>query len=356
MKAQEFDYELPERAIATVGAEPRDSARLLVDTAGRGDGTAEGLVDAVVGDLPDHLRAGDVFVVNDTRVLPARVRFTRSTGGSGEVLFLTAIEDGWWDALVRPSAKLPPGTVVAVDDRFSLEFGADLGEGRRIVCPLVDGAPAAGSTLLDALERVGEMPLPPYLGDAHLDDPDRYQTVFANRPASAAAPTAGLHLTDALLDRIRAKGVQIARVELVVGLGTFRPMTTDDVEDHVMHHESYRVPPTSWDAIERARAEGRRIVAVGTTVVRALESAAATGELAGSTDLFIRRPYDWQVVDVLMTNFHLPRSTLLVMIDAFVGPRWRDIYAAALDRGYRFLSFGDAMLLERERSTESAST
>ena len=351
MRTDDFDYELPERAIATVGAEPRDSARLLVDS-------PEGPVDCHVSDLADQLRRGDVLVVNDTRVLPARVRFTRDTGGSGEVLLLERTDDGWaggwWEALVRPSAKLPPGSTVAVDDRFGFEFGADLGEGRRLVCPLLDGRPVAGSTLLDELERVGEMPLPPYLGDAHLDDPDRYQTVFAQRPASAAAPTAGLHLTDALLERVRDAGVQIARVELVVGLGTFRPMTTDVVEDHVMHHESYRVPPVSWDAINRARNGGGRVVAVGTTVVRALESAAARSELSGSTDLFIRRPYDWQVVDVLMTNFHLPRSTLLVMIDAFIGPRWRDLYATALDRGYRFLSFGDAMLLERTAS-ESAS-
>jgi len=340
VRTDDFDYDLPQRAVATVGVEPRDSARLLVDT-----GAA--MLDAQVRDLPDHLRRGDVLVVNDTRVLPARVRFTRPSGGSAEVLLLSRIEDGWWQALVRPSAKLAAGDVVPVDDRFAFEFGADLGEGRRIVCPLVDGSPAAGTTLLDALDRVGEMPLPPYLGDARLDDPSRYQTVFANRPASAAAPTAGLHLTEDLLERLRTAGVRIARIELVVGLGTFRPMTTDEVDDHVMHHESYRVPSASWEAINATRADGGRVVAVGTTVVRALESVAVTGDLAGSTDLFIRRPHDWRVVDVLMTNFHLPRSTLLVMIDAFVGPRWRDIYATALDRGYRFLSFGDAMLLER---------
>lgn len=345
MRTHDFDYELPERAIAASGVEPRDAARLL-------DATGDDLVDRHVRDLDTLLRSGDVLVVNDTRVLPARVRFTRDTGGSGEVLLLQRTHDGWadgwWEALVRPSAKLAPGTTVAVDAGFGFEFGADLGEGRRLVCPLVDGRPVAGAGLLDALERVGEMPLPPYLGDVDLPNPERYQTVFAQRPASAAAPTAGLHLTDALLDRVRSAGVRIARVELVVGLGTFRPMTTDEVDDHVMHHESYRVPPTSWQAITEARERGGRIVAVGTTVVRALESAAAAGELDGSTDLFIRRPYDWKVVDLLMTNFHLPRSTLLVMIDAFVGPRWRDIYAAALRRDYRFLSFGDAMLLERQ--------
>lgn len=340
MRTDDFDYDLPAEAIATSGAEPRDSARLLVDA-------ADGLRDHHVRDLADLLDPGDVLVVNDTRVLPARVRFTRPTGGAAEVLLLEATEDGWWEALVRPSAKLPPGTTVDVDETIGFEIGADLGDGRRLVCPLVGGQPAAGSALLDALDRVGEMPLPPYLGDAHLDDPERYQTVFANRPASAAAPTAGLHITSDLLDRVRARGVRIARVELVVGLGTFRPMTTERVEDHTMHHETYRIPTASWTAIEAVRAGDGNVVAVGTTVVRALESAAATGELSGSTDLFIRRGHDWQVVDRLMTNFHLPRSSLLVMVDAFVGPRWRDVYATALDRGYRFLSFGDAQLLER---------
>ena len=343
MDTADFDYELPEAAIASTGVEPRDSARLLVDTSG-------GLNDAHVSDLPHLLQPGDLLVVNDTRVLPARVRFTRQTGGAAEVLLLSRIEDGWWEALVRPSAKLPPGTVVEVGagaSAFGFEFGADLGEGRRIVCPLVGGHPAAGQTLLDALERVGEMPLPPYLGDARLDDPDRYQTVFAKRPASAAAPTAGLHLTDELIDRLCDAGLRIVSIELVVGLGTFRPMTGDHVEEHVMHHESYRVPRSTWEAVEEQRRRGGRVVAVGTTVVRALESAASSGELSGSTGLFIRRPYEWRVVDALLTNFHLPRSTLLVMIDAFVGDRWRDIYSTALERGYRFLSFGDAMLLRR---------
>ncbi|MFN8053290.1 MAG: tRNA preQ1(34) S-adenosylmethionine ribosyltransferase-isomerase QueA [Acidimicrobiales bacterium] len=347
MFAADFDYELPEEAIATSGVEPRDSARLLVD-----DPT--GLVDRRVRDLDTILHPGDVLVVNDTKVLPARVRFTRPSGGAAEVLLLEPTDDGWWQALVRPSAKIAPGSVLSVDETFAFEFGADLGEGRRLVAPLLDGRPASGSALLDALERVGEMPLPPYLGSVHLDDPDRYQTVFAARAASAAAPTAGLHLTLDLLDRIRARGVDIARVELVVGLGTFRPMTAERVEDHVMHHESYRVPAATWSTIEAARADGRRVVAVGTTAVRAVESVAATGELAGSTDLFIRHPYEWQVVDALMTNFHLPRSSLLVMIDAFVGPRWREIYATALDRGYRFLSFGDAVFLERTALLERA--
>ena len=331
MLTSDFDYDLPDEAIARSGAEPRDAARLLVAVDGE-------VRHRHVSDLPEHLCEGDVLVVNDTRVLPARVRFRRDTGGAGEVLLLEELEDGWWEALVRPSAKLRPGTRVDVGDGLAFELGDDLGEGRRRVLPSV-----AGDELLAALDRHGEMPLPPYLGDVALVDPQRYQTVFADRPASAAAPTAGLHLTDAVLDAAVAKGVTVARIELVVGLGTFRPITVDRVEDHPMHAEQYRIPPAVWGLVEAAD----RVVAVGTTTVRALESAAATGHLSGATDLFIRPPYPWRVVDVLMTNFHLPRSSLLVMIEAFAGPRWRTLYADALAAGYRFLSFGDAMLLDR---------
>ena len=335
MRLSDFDYELPAGAIATVGVEPRDSARLLVD----GDPPRH----LHVHDLPSLVRPGDVVVLNDTRVLPARVRFTRPTGGSAEVLLLEEEADGWWQALVRPAAKLAAGTTATVGDGFGFELGDDLGEGRRLVRPVTGDEVLSGDALLAALDRFGEMPLPPYLGAPRLDDPERYQTVYSSRPASAAAPTAGLHLTDELLERIVDAGATIARVELVVGLGTFRPIVVEDIEDHVMHHERYRIDAGEWARITAAE----RVVAVGTTSVRALESAAATGELAGRTDLFIRGAYPWRVVDALMTNFHQPRSSLLVMIDAFIGPRWRRLYELAMDEGYRFLSFGDAMWLER---------
>ena len=201
---------------------------------------------------------------------------------------------------------------------------------------LGDGDPLA------TLERHGRMPLPPYI-TAPLAEPGRYQTVYAAEPGSAAAPTAGLHLTADVLDRLAATGIDTARVELLVGLDTFKPVNVDDPREHVIHSERYRVPP---DVLERARA-ARRVVAVGTTSVRALESAAVTGQLSGRTRLFIHRPYEWQTVDVMMTNFHLPRTTLLLMIDAFVGERWRRLYDVALAERYRFLSFGDAMLLDR---------
>lgn len=335
MLSSEFDYPLPDDAIARVPVEPRDSARLLVDRGDRFDGL-------VVSDLPSLLGPGDVVVLNDTRVVPARVRFRRSSGGTAEVLLLEETHGGWWEALVRPSARLAPGTVVKVSEALTFEFGADLGEGRRLVHPEVTGS------LLDALDRHGEMPLPPYLGDMRIEDPERYQTVFANRPASAAAPTAGLHLTAGTLHAIAVAGAAVVQIELVVGLGTFRPIMTADVEDHVMHRERYRVSAEAWQTIEAAE----RVVAVGTTSVRALESVAASGSLVGATELFIRRGHPWQVVDAVMTNFHQPRSSLLVMIDAFIGPRWRALYEHALADDYRFLSFGDAMFLERAVQSE----
>lgn len=331
VRTDSFDYDLPESAIATSPIEPRDAARLF--RPGADDPAARHLR---MSDVADLVGPGDLVVVNDTRVLPARVRFRRPTGGSGEVLFLEERHDGWWEALVRPSAKLPDGASIDVDDRFGVEFGADLGDGRRLVRPHAEGG------LLGALERCGEMPLPPYLPPAPLADAERYQTVYARRAASAAAPTAGLHFTPALLDEVRARGARVETVELIVGLGTFRPITADRVEDHEMHREHYTVPERTWAAAD----EADRVVAIGTTTTRALESAARRG-LSGATDLFISAPFDWAVVDTMLTNFHLPRSSLLVMIDAFVGPQWRDWYAEALAEGYRFLSFGDAMWLER---------
>ena len=341
MRTDELDYDLPEDRIAQTPVEPRDSARLLVD---RGSGVE--LEDRVVRDLPSLIRPGDLVVLNDTRVLPARVAIRRECGGAGEVLLLEPVEDGWWQALCRPSRKLREGeTFDAVDGDLRVEMGGELDGGRRLVRPLHDG------DLVAALSRSGTAPLPPYISE-RLDDQERYQTVFAERPASAAAPTAGLHLTPDLLDAIRARGATIAHVELVVGLDTFRPISTDRVEDHDIHSEHYAVPAATWDAVHRTRAAGHRVIAVGTTSVRALESAAATGELSGRTRLFITPGYEFAVVDVMMTNFHLPRSSLLAMIEAFAGARWRELYATAVARGYRFLSFGDAMLLGRAGATE----
>jgi S-adenosylmethionine:tRNA ribosyltransferase-isomerase len=325
----ELDYDLPPAAIAQRPAEPRDAARLLVDR-----GPDDAPVHAAVRDLPALLADGDLLVVNDTRVRRARLHLRKPTGGAVEVLLVDDRGDGCWEALVRPSKKVPPGTALTgVDVRLVVED--DLGDGRRLV------RVAAGDP-----ETEGEMPLPPYIHEP-LADPERYQTVFARRPASAAAPTAGLHLTDDLLERCRAAGVGVASVELVVGFDTFRPVTTARLDDHPMHTESYAVPAATWDAVATTRRAGGRVVAVGTTVTRALESAAARGALEGRTDLLIQPGHEWACVDRLLTNFHVPRTTLLALVAAFVGRRWRDLYEVALADGYRFLSFGDACLLTR---------
>ena len=337
MEIAEIDYELPEQAIAQAPVEPRHAARLLVDRGG--DLPA---ADATVADLPSCLGEGDVVVVNETRVLPARLALRKPTGGSVEVLLLEPAGDAW-EALVRPGRRVPPGTRLVAGEDLAVEVGERLPGGRRRVRLATADEPAA-------LERHGTLPLPPYI-HTPLDEPERYQTVFARRPTteaghsvgSVAAPTAGLHLTSSVLDGCRAAGAGVATVELLVGLDTFRPVTTEHVEDHAIHAERYRVPPATLEACDRAR----RVVAVGTTVVRALESAAATGVTEGRTSLFIHGDYRFRVVDLLMTNFHMPRSTLLALVDSFVGARWRDLYAVALARGYRFLSFGDAMLLTR---------
>ena len=291
-------------------------------------------------DLPDLLRAGDLLVLNETKVIPARLRLRRDTGGRAEVLLLEALTDDrlTWEALLRPGKRLRVGEVLTYDGRPTVRVGERTAAGDTFTVELLadDVDPL---TLLDA---VGEMPLPPYI-TAALGDPGRYQTVFATNPASAAAPTAGLHFTPELFDRLAAAGVATAKVELVVGLDTFQPISTDNPLDHPMHTERYRVPESTMHACRQAE----RVVAVGTTAVRALESAAARDELSGRTNIFIHRGFDWQVVDLMMTNFHLPKTTLLMMIDAFVGDRWRRLYADALAGDYRFLSFGDAMLLDR---------
>lgn len=337
MLTSSFDYSLPSSAIAQVPVEPRDSARLLVD-----EGVGRAPSHRHVTDLPSLVGPGDVVVLNTTKVLPARIRLTKATGGAVEVLLLEPLDpaERTWEALVRPSRKVAPGTALTAGEDLTVVVGEDLGEGRRLVT-LELGGPL---DLLGVLERHGSMPLPPYITEP-LGDPDRYQTTYAEQPGSVAAPTAGLHLTPRVLDGIRAAGAAVHPVELVVGLGTFRPIAADAVEDHQMHAERYRVPETTMSACRSAE----RVVAVGTTTVRALESAAATGELAGRTELFIHGDRPFAVVDALLTNFHQPRSSLLVLIDAFVGPRWRDLYATALAEGYRFLSFGDAMLLRGER-------
>jgi S-adenosylmethionine:tRNA ribosyltransferase-isomerase len=337
MDTADLDYELPPARIAQTPIEPRDAARLLV--AGHDGAVAH----RTVADLPDLLDAGDVLLVNDTRVIPARLHLRKPTGGAVEVLLLERRPEGHWEALVRPSRRVAQGTVLRADAPEAADLAVEVGaviddDGRRAVT--IHGGTDDD---LAVLADVGEVPLPPYIHEP-LADPERYQTVYAQHPGSVAAPTAGLHLTDAVLDACRERGVVVAPIELQVGLGTFRPITTDRVEDHPMHAERYRIPGEAQAVLH---APAGRVVAVGTTVVRAVESWAATGDTEGETSLFIRDDYPFAVVERLLTNFHVPRSSLLALVEAFVGPGWRDLYRQALDEGYRFLSFGDAMLLDR---------
>jgi S-adenosylmethionine:tRNA ribosyltransferase-isomerase len=327
LDVSELDYPLPDTAIAQEPLEPRDAARLLVD-----HGPTVAVEHRVVADLPDLLRPGDLLVVNDSRVRAARLHLRKSTGGEVEILLLEPVGDAW-EALVRPSRRVHPGTHLASQDNsVEATILEPLGQGRWRVEVRGD------------VGRAGEVPLPPYI-HAKLADPERYQTVYARRPVSAAAPTAGLHLTEAVLERCRSRGIDVVAIELAVGLDTFRPVSESRVEDHLMHTEAYVVPSETMDACAAAE----RVVAVGTTVVRALEATAASGSREGRTGLFITRGYPFAIVDVLLTNFHVPRTTLLALVDAFVGPRWRELYDIALADGYRFLSFGDAMLVERAR-------
>ncbi len=340
MDTAAFDYELPEARIAQHPIEPRDAARLLVDT-------AAGPEHRHVRDLAQLLDPGDLLVVNTTRVLPARLRLVKPTGGAVEVLLLEQRSPTRWEALVRPGRRVAPGTVLrhpVTAELLTVTVGDDIGDGVR----LVELDNNHQIDLLDGIEAAGEMPLPPYIHQP-LADQERYQTVYSfhSDPASSAAPTAGLHLTSELLERIADRGVRVAEVELIVGLGTFRPIEVDKVEDHQMHRERYQMHRSTFDACLDVQDRGGRVVAVGTTAVRALETAALTGNLDGHTELFIHEGFEFQLVDRLLTNFHLPRSSLLVMVEAFAGPRWRDLYAAALADDYRFLSFGDAMLLTR---------
>lgn len=334
MQLADFDYDLPDDRIAQSPIEPRDAARLLVD---RGSDLPS---HRQVHDLPDVLRPGDLLVVNETKVIPARLPLRRSTGGAAEVLLLEPLDGARivWEALIRPAKRLKTGEVLrSVAGDEVVQIGERTAAGDTFEVRLIGSADS-----LDLLAVHGEMPLPPYITE-RLADPERYQTVYAREPGSSAAPTAGLHFTPELLARLGEAGIGVAKVELVVGLDTFRPITEDDPLEHRMHTERYRV---TADTMERCEAADR-VVAVGTTSVRALESAAAFGELEGRTDIFIHRGFDWQVVDLMMTNFHLPKTTLLMMIDAFVGERWKRLYDEALAGDYRFLSFGDAMLLDR---------
>lgn len=340
LQTGDFDFDLPPQNIATEPARPRESAKLLE--------VGDTLVDHTVSDLPSLLAPGDVVVINDTRVIPARLRGTRR-GARVEVTLHKAEADGTWKVFARPARKLSAGDVIDFADGFTARVEAK-GEAGEVTLSFPDTG-----DLFKALERHGEMPLPPYIsrpGGATEADESDYQTVYAARQGAVAAPTAGLHFTDGLMAAVQAAGAQFARVTLHVGAGTFLPVKVDRIADHRMHSEWGEIDAATASAVNAARASGGRVVSVGTTPLRLLESAAgADGEVrpfCGDTDIFITPGYRFRAVDALMTNFHLPRSTLFMLVSAFAGlDRMRAAYAYAIRNGYRFYSYGDSSFLHR---------
>ena len=345
MKTSDFDYNLPESSIAQTPAEPRDSSRLLV--LHRDAGKLEHRIFHEVG---EYLRPDDLLVLNQTRVIPARIHARKETGGRVELLLLRRRDSVTWEALVGGKG-LRVGKTVQIDDGLSAEIAELLEGSERLI--------QFSEPIEPYLSKVGTVPLPPYIHEK-LNDPERYQTVFAREPGSAAAPTAGLHFTPRLLQELQAKGVKIAYVTLHVGLDTFAPVTEENPREHTIHTEWCELPQATADLINETRQDGGRIVAVGTTSVRTLESAARSSNVepplsnidfrisafTGPTDLFILPGYEFKLVDILITNFHLPKSTLLMLVSAFAGrERILETYRTAIDEGYRFYSFGDAMII-----------
>ena len=342
LSTEDFDFDLPEELIAQTPLKDRASSRLLVVNKETGD-----MEDKHFHDILDELQPGDALVMNNTRVLPARLYGEKpETGGHLEVLLLTNTEGDTWETLIKPAKRAKVGTEIQFGDgRLKAVVKEELEHGGRIIEFKYDGI------FLEILESLGEMPLPPYIKE-RLDDPDRYQTVYAEENGSAAAPTAGLHFTKELLEEIKAKGVHLVYLTLHVGLGTFRPVSVDNIEEHHMHSEFYRLTEEAAKQLNEVRQAGGRIVAVGTTSIRTLETIGTkfNGEIqadSGWTDIFITPGYQFKVVEAFSTNFHLPKSTLVMLVSAFAG---KDLtlaaYQHAIEEKYRFFSFGDAMFIE----------
>lgn len=339
MNKSDFYYNLPEELIAQTPVEPRDHSRMLVYYRKTGEIEHKHFYDII-----DYLKAGDVLVINDTKVLPARIYGVKEgTGAKIEFLLHKRIRLDEWEVLVKPAKKATVGAVIRFSDELTATVTGYIGEGLRTVRFSYDGV------FEDILSRVGEMPLPHYIHE-RLSDGTRYQTVYARESGSSAAPTAGLHFTPELLQKIKDKGVEVVKVLLHVGLGTFRPVKAENILDHKMHSEYYCVTPEAAAAVNKAKAEGRRVIAVGTTSVRTLESAWHDGKLnaeSGETSIFIYPPYKFKAVDALITNFHLPESTLIMLVSAFIGrENALKMYECAVENKYRFFSFGDATFLK----------
>lgn len=340
MNISDFDYFLPEKQIAQIPADPRDSSRMMVLSP-----KTQTIEHRHFYQLDEYLTDGDVLIFNDTRVIPARLIGVRQpTGGKAEVFLLRQLERDRWEVLVKPGKKMRVGSVITFGHELSCEVLAYTDFGGRIVKFSYEGI------FEEILDRLGTMPLPPYIHET-LEDPERYQTIYSREKGSAAAPTAGLHFTESLMDRLRKKGVHLGFVTLHVGLGTFRPVQVDEIEDHVMHSEFYSIPTETADLIRMAKQEGRRVVAVGTTSIRTLESAAVDHGMIeakqGWTNIFIYPGYQFKIVDAVITNFHLPKSTLIMLVSAFAGREFTlQAYRTAVEENYRFFSFGDAMLIQ----------
>lgn len=338
LKTKDFYYDLPEELIAQTPVYPRDASRLLVY-----DREKDSVSHEHFYDLPKYLRKGDLLVINDTKVYPARLYAYTEHGGKVEILLLKRLDLTRWECLVKPGKKAREGANLVVNEELSLTVESRTPTGERIISFSFDGV------FEDILSRVGEMPLPPYIHEK-LADKDRYQTVYCKKEGSAAAPTAGLHFTPELIGRIESMGVQFARVQLNVGLGTFRPVKCENILDHEMHVEYYNVDEEAARLINEAKAEGRRVIAVGTTSIRTLETVADENGMvracSGNTGIFIYPPYKFKCVDAVITNFHLPESTLIMLISAFAGrEKTLGLYETAVKEKYRFFSFGDAMLI-----------
>lgn len=339
MKTSDFYYDLPEELIAQTPLEPRDSSRLLVY-----DRASKTMVHKHFYDIVDYLRAGDVLVVNNTKVLPARIYGHKElTGGKIEFLLLKRLDLTHWEVILKPGRIAKVGATFVFSDKLKACVESIGEDGSRIIEFLYDGV------FEQILAEIGEMPLPPYIKEK-LTDKDRYNTVYSKIDGSAAAPTAGLHFTKELIEKVKKKGVEFVEILLHVGLGTFRPVKVDDVTNHHMHSEYFAVSQHAADVINRAKAEGRRIISVGTTSVRTLESASDDNghlsECSGNTEIFIYPPYKFKVVDSLITNFHLPESTLIMLVSALCSrEEILNVYKTAVEEKYRFFSFGDAMLI-----------
>ena len=337
LKTSDFYYDLPEELIAQTPVYPRDSSRLLVY-----DRKTKKIEDKVFSDILNIFNKGDLLVVNNTKVLPARMFAYTEHGGKIEILLLKRLNLTDWEVMVKPGKKAKEGINLVINEELSLQVLSRTESGGRIVKFKFDGV------FEDIISRAGEMPLPPYIHEK-LKDQDRYQTVYAKNQGSAAAPTAGLHFTNELIDALKEKGVEFATVELKVGLGTFRPVKVDNLEEHQMHSEWYEITEENAKIINKAKLEKRRVIAVGTTSVRTLETVADENGFvkasSGDTSIFIYPPYKFKCVDSLITNFHLPESTLVMLVSAFAGKEETlNLYKYAVENKYRFFSFGDACL------------